>query len=104
MNITKIVFITFSIALAGCGARRAEVPESSISPEEGEYIASGFLFGSDGCLTDDMKRGYADEIPCLDQDKDGCVTWVEWGDFMGYWKTRAPEAGQSLCSQMKEKK
>ena len=84
----KISIISLAI-LCGCCTQQ--------EPAEFDTAA---LFGADGCLTPDMVHGYSEEIPCLDKDKDGCVTRAEWDDFMDYWRTHVPESGQPLCRQM----
>ncbi|MDR1360857.1 MAG: hypothetical protein LBJ18_00925 [Rickettsiales bacterium] len=62
-----------------------------------EHMPESYLFEKDGCLKADVKRGYADDVRCLDKNKDGCITRSEWDAVMDYWRTHTPQPGQSLC-------
>ena len=85
------VLIALTLILCGCCAHHEK--------QEAAHFDTAFLFEKDGCLKEDIKEGYKEDIPCLDKNKDGCITRAEWDDFMGYWSTHVPEAGVSLCKQ-----
>ncbi|GHT57579.1 hypothetical protein FACS18945_2250 [Bacteroidia bacterium] len=86
-----IVGIIAVVVIAACYALRTKHIE--------EYMPTEFLFADNGCLKKDMMAGYADDMKCLDANKDGCVTRAEWDAVMDYWTTRTPEPGQSLCDR-----
>jgi hypothetical protein len=62
-----------------------------------EHMPIEFLFEDNGCLKQDIVEGYAEDMHCLDANKDGCVTRAEWDAVMDYWTTNTPEPGQSIC-------
>lgn len=92
-----LLYITMLAAVAGCCTK----PKGESNQDKKEHFDNAELF-SKGCLKNDMKKGYAGEMECLDANKDGCVSRAEWEKFMKFWNANTPVDGMSMCEQMKK--
>ena len=86
----KILIPLLLIICTGCRVAVTELLE----------FDNAALFGADGCLNADTSAAYDADMPCLDKNKDGCITREEWEAFMDYWHVHTPEAGRPLCEQV----